>query len=130
MGKKNRPAENIEYVSKWLNEFGTNSFDIIVTVEVIEHIKNYSLFLEELVRIAPISIITTPNKNRSKETAKASPPIHESHVREWTAGEFYWVLKVFFKEIDLYAMPNVYLPAVTPIGIISNMTPLIAVCRR
>lgn len=126
---RNRSAENIKYVSKWLNEFEADSFNVVVAIEVIEHVKDYSSFLKELSRIAPKSIITTPNKNRDKQSAKMSPPQYYCHVREWTAGEFYWVLKVFYNDVKLYSMPNIYLPYCVPINITSRMTPLIAVCE-
>ena len=127
---KNRSSENIQYVSKWLNEFEPNSFDLVVAVELIEHLKDYSTFLEELSRVAPRAIITTPNKNRDEQSEKASSPQYYQHVREWTAGEFYWVLKLFYKDVKLYAMPDVYVPYCVPINITSQMTPLIAVCEE
>jgi 2-polyprenyl-3-methyl-5-hydroxy-6-metoxy-1,4-benzoquinol methylase len=127
---KNRAAENIEYVSKSLNEFSANSFNLIVAVEIIEHLKDYSDFLKEFVRIAPEAIITTPNKNRDEQSAEISPPKYYQHVREWTAGEFYWVLKTFYRDVKLYAMPNVYVPYSVPIDITSKMTPVIGVCKK
>lgn len=127
---QNRAAENIKYVSKWLNEFDTNSFDLVVAVEIIEHLKDYSKFLAEFIRIAPKAIITTPNKNRDEQSAKASPPKYYRHVRDWTAGEFYWVLKTFYRDVKLYAMPNIHVPYSVPIEITSKMTPIIAVCCK
>jgi hypothetical protein len=126
---ENRSAENVEYVSQWLNEFEADSFDLVVAIELIEHIKDYSTFLMDLSRVAPRAIITTPNKNRDEQSGKVSPPKYYQHVREWTAGEFYWVLKVFYKDVELYAMPNVNMPYCVPINITSRMTPLVAVCK-
>ena len=57
--------------------------------------------------MSPKAIITTPNKDKSLEHALASPPIYYQHVREWDAGEFYWILKMFYKRVELYAMPDV-----------------------
>lgn len=127
---KNRSLENIEYNSKTLNKFLTNSFDLVVAVEIIEHIDKYSNFLSEISRIAPKAIVTTPNKNRTEKSAIASPPDYYQHVREWTTGEFYWVLKTFYKNVKLYAMPNVYVPFCVPININSSMTPIIGVCEN
>lgn len=86
---RNRSAENIQYVSKWLNEFEADSFGVAVAIELIEHIEDYSTFLKDLSRVAPKAIITTPNKNRDEKSAKASPPQYYQHAREWTTGEFY-----------------------------------------
>jgi len=128
--KQNRPAENIQYVSKRLIDFEADSFDIVVSIDVIEHVKDYPTFLKKLSSLAPKAIITTPNKNRNEKDAKANSPAYYQHFREWTAGEFYWILKVFFERVSIYAMPNVYIPKCVPINITSCMTPIIAVCEK
>lgn len=127
---QNRPADNLQYVSKWLNDFKADSFDLIVAIEVIEHIKDYSTFLQQFYRVAPKAIITTPNKSRNDQSAKICPPRHATHVREWTAGEFYWVLKVFYNDVKLHSMPDIHVPKSVPIKITSQMTPLIAICKE
>ena len=108
----------MQYVSKWFNVFEPNFFDIFVTIDNIEHIKDIRFFKGTFL-LTPRAIITTPNKNRDEQSAKASPPKYKPHVREWDSGEFYWILKIFFKDIKLYAMPDVYLPKYIPINIIS-----------
>ncbi len=125
----NRSVKNIQYVSKLLSEFKPDSFDIVVTIDVIEHIKDYPTFLEDLSRVAPKAIITTPNRNRDDQSSKANPPHYYQHVREWTTGEFYWILRTFYQDVQLFAMPNDYLPFCVRINIFSSMTPLIAVCK-
>ncbi|MFX0138439.1 MAG: glycosyltransferase, partial [Candidatus Hodarchaeota archaeon] len=125
---KNRSSKNIQYVSKLLNEINPNSFDIVVAVDVIEHIKDYSTFLKELSCVAPKAIITTPNKSRNEKSLKMNPPEYYQHVREWTIGEFYWILKVFYQKVRLYSMPNPYIPSYAPINILSRNSPIIAVC--
>jgi hypothetical protein len=125
--RTNRTRENICYI----NRFATTSdgpFDLVVAVEVVEHIVEYHRFLESCIILAPRAIITTPNKNRSSQTAVASPPVYQYHVREWTAGEFYWVLKTFYNSVKLYSMPNPFTPKVIPIRIIDSLSPVIAVC--
>ena len=127
---KNRSSENIQYFSKLLKEFKPNSFDIAVAVDVIEHIKDYSTFLKELSCVAQKAVITTPNKLRNEKSARISPPEYYQHVREWTAGEFYWILKVFYRDVRLYSMPNPYIPIYSPINALSRKSPLIAVCNE
>ena len=48
----------------------------------------------------------------AEQTAKrrtpppTGPPPYYQHVREWTAGEFYWVLRLFYERVTLFAMPD------------------------
>jgi 2-polyprenyl-3-methyl-5-hydroxy-6-metoxy-1,4-benzoquinol methylase len=130
--KKNRQRDNILYCSKSMNELINEygKFDLAITVDVIEHVSNYPQFLHEFSKLADRAIITTPNKDRTYEDSICSPPSYYQHVREWDAGEFYWVLKVFYKQVKLYAMQDVYIPYVEKIGLLSTMTPLIAICQN
>ena len=66
---------------------------------------------------------------RRAATPAAPPPVAK-HVREWTAGEFYWVLRCHWRDVELYAMPNPYVPEVVPIRVTETSSPLIADCRR
>ena len=127
--RKNRNRSNIQYVNDFIS-VKDGFFDLVVAVDVIEHIENYRQFIKTCASLAPRAIITTPNKNRDSQSAAASPPIYKQHVREWTAGEFYWIMKTFYKSVKLYAMPNVFIPKIMPIQITDSMTPLIAVCEH
>ena len=63
--------------------FPDNSFDSIVTFQVIEHIKDDDLFVREIKRIlrpGGIALMTTPN---IKMTLTRNP----WHIREYTADE-------------------------------------------
>jgi len=65
------------------NKIEDNSFDVIITFQVIEHIKNDRLFLEEIHRVLKPggkALITTPN---IKKTLTRNP----WHIREYTAEE-------------------------------------------
>jgi len=127
--QENRNLPNIQYVNRLVTA-DEGLFDLVVAIDVIEHIQDYRSFLETCVALAPHAIITTPNKNRDPQAAIASPPAYYQHVREWTAGEFYWVLRAFYQSVKLYSMPNVCIPQVVPIRITDTLTPLIAICGR
>lgn len=130
--RTNRQRPNIIYCSKTMNELlaENGKFDLAVCVDVIEHIKDYGNFLKEFSLLAERAIITTPNKDRNFRSAIAVTPEYYQHCREWNAGEFYWVLKCFYKQVELYAMPDVYIPETVKIGLMSTLTPLIAVCHH
>jgi spore maturation protein CgeB len=127
--RENRNRSNIQYVNRLVTP-NDGLFDLVVAIDVIEHIKDYCSFLKSCIELAPQAIITTPNKNRDLEAAEASPPKYYQHVREWTAGEFYWVLNSFYRSVELFAMPDVYIPEIVPIKITDPTTPLIAICNH
>jgi 2-polyprenyl-3-methyl-5-hydroxy-6-metoxy-1,4-benzoquinol methylase len=101
---KNRHREDVKYCSKTIKEILSqeDKFDLAVCIDVIEHIENFSSFLSEFSRLSSRAVITTPNKARDFTALMASPPKYVYHVREWTAGEFYWVLKAHYREVNLY----------------------------
>ena len=123
-----RPRPNIEYVAGDIpGEKGP--FDLVVAVDVIEHVADFSSFLRTCCSLAPRAIITTPNKAREADRV-AGPPSYHQHVREWTPGEAYWVLRCFYEEVELYSMPNVFVPELIRIGIDSELTPIVAYCTN
>ena len=128
----NRQRENITYCSKNMNEIIQNygTFDLAVSVDVIEHIKDFGGFLRNFSLLADRAIITTPNKTRNQKSLIAAPPQYYQHVREWAPGELYWVLKVFYEEVTLYSMKDPFVPNAEKIGFHSGLSPLIAVCRK
>jgi len=126
--KKNRQKENITYENRMIGK-EDGPFDMAVSVEVIEHLSDYVSFIKLLQSLAPKAILTTPNKSR-QNGIQTGPPSYFQHTREWTAGEFYWVLKSFYKDVKLYSMENEYIPALTPIMINEKKTPLVALCEK
>jgi cyclopropane fatty-acyl-phospholipid synthase-like methyltransferase len=140
--KENRLAENIKYCQLTLEEIQKHSFDLAVCIEVIEHVADFSTFLDDLSKVSNKAIITTPNKSRTPFDSVANSPTFLDHVREWTAGEFYWVLKAFYKDVALYEIPKFnwqvnqdvkiesYSPKVIPCGILSKSPQIIAVCKN
>ena len=129
--QENRAHDSIQYTSmripELLEEFGR--FDLVVTVDVIEHVDDYGAFLGDLKSLASRAIITTPNRDRDFNSSISDKPGYYQHVREWNSGEFYWLLRTLYREVDLYAMPDVYKIGLEPIGMLSTMTPLVAHCR-
>jgi 2-polyprenyl-3-methyl-5-hydroxy-6-metoxy-1,4-benzoquinol methylase len=78
-----------------LEEFPDNYFDCVVTFQVIEHIKDDALFLQEIRRIlAPggMLIVSTPNKQMSLSN-------NPWHVREYLPGCFAKLLEKYFSKI-------------------------------
>ncbi|MEP0366781.1 MAG: class I SAM-dependent methyltransferase [Cyclobacteriaceae bacterium] len=74
-----------------------NSFDTIVTFQVIEHIKNDELYLKEIHRILKpggTALISTPN---IRMTLSRNP----WHQREYTADELKALAAKYFESVDM-----------------------------
>ncbi len=77
--------------------YENESFDTIVSFQVIEHIQNDHLFLKEIARILKPggkALISTPN---IKMTLSRNP----WHTREYTADELAGIASKYFSEVDM-----------------------------
>jgi len=73
------------------------SFDAVVTFQVIEHIQDDVLFLQEIHRVlrpAGVALITTPNRPLSLSR-------NPWHIREYTADELTRLAKRIFSHVDM-----------------------------
>jgi SAM-dependent methyltransferase len=80
-----------------LSVFADNSFDSIVSFQVIEHIENDKLFLKEIHRVLKpggIALLTTPNRPVSLSR-------NPWHIREYTAHELTSLAKQYFPEVTM-----------------------------
>lgn len=80
-----------------LSVFEDNSFDSIVSFQVIEHIENDSLFLKEIHRVLKpggVAYLTTPNRPLSLSR-------NPWHIREYTAQELTDLAKQFFAIVTM-----------------------------
>jgi ubiquinone/menaquinone biosynthesis C-methylase UbiE len=74
-----------------------NAFDVVVSFQVIEHIKNDSLYLKELHRVlrpGGVVLITTPNR-------KMSLSRNPWHIREYLADELKRLAAKFFPSVQI-----------------------------
>jgi ubiquinone/menaquinone biosynthesis C-methylase UbiE len=74
-----------------------NTFDVVVSFQVIEHIQEDRYFLEEIYRVLKpggMALITTPNKVK---TLTRNP----WHIREYTAGELTDMANSIFDEVEM-----------------------------
>jgi ubiquinone/menaquinone biosynthesis C-methylase UbiE len=83
--------------------FSNDSFDVVVSIEVIEHIHNYEQYLSEISRVlkpSGILVISTPNKKVSSPGLKK--PQVSFHVKEFYPDEFKKQLELHFKEVKIF----------------------------
>ena len=77
-------------------DFADNSFDFVITFQVIEHIPNDHLYVKEIFRVLKPGgklIVTTPNK-------KMSITRNPWHVREYTLQELETLLLESFQSVE------------------------------
>lgn len=80
-----------------IRELKDNSFDVIATFQVIEHIKNDRLFLEEISRLLKPggkALITTPN-------IKMSLSRNPWHIREYTSQQLEALCQSIFNKVEM-----------------------------
>ena len=89
--------EIIEAVIPPVNEIPNNTADVLISFQVIEHILDDTLFLEEIYRILKpggTAYLTTPN---IKMTLSRNP----WHIREYTAEELSLLSRAIFDEVEM-----------------------------
>jgi SAM-dependent methyltransferase len=77
--------------------YDDNSFDSLVSFQVIEHIKDDVLFLKEIFRVlrpGGVALITTPNRIQSLSR-------NPWHIREYTAEELTRLAKTIFSNVEM-----------------------------
>ena len=90
--------------------FADNTFDVVVSFETIEHIRQYRKFLAECRRVLKedgLLVCSTPNRRIfSPNLAK---PLNTFHIREFWPEEFNRLLRRYFARITLYGQCDVKL---------------------
>ena len=96
----------------WKIPFDDLSFDVVVSLQVIEHLEDTEPYLTEITRVlrpSGVALFTTPNAAIRLEPNMR--PWNEFHVREYRAAELAELLKPVFAEVDvrgLFATEELY----------------------
>ena len=98
------PAKNLKYeVSDATSlSFADSVFDVVVALEVIEHVHEQARFLHEAARVLKnngLCILSTPNKSVMSQDGIPQNP---DHVREFCASELKELLSRLFSSVELY----------------------------
>lgn len=92
---------NIYYHVMDLNNLALkdNFFDVVLSFEVIEHIKNYEVYLHEIKKILVedgIFILSTPNASFSQDR------FNPYHFDEFSLEKFGSILRSHFNDVEMY----------------------------
>ena len=80
-----------------LSDYASDSFDCVVSFQVIEHIQDDQLFLKEIHRVLKpggLALITTPNRPMSLSR-------NPWHIREYTPVELTNLAKKYFSQVEM-----------------------------
>lgn len=107
--KTNYSASNIQYYQDNATHllFYDDSFDVVVSFETIEHIKDYKTFLSECRRVLKpggIFICSTPNSLVSSPDGNIENPYH---VIEFSYEEFNSTLQDHFSSIEVHGQHDI-----------------------
>jgi len=103
------PLPNVEFrcMPAEKQSFPDESFDVVVCLELIEHVEDYVAVMEQMHRVLKPEgtlIISTPNKDVTSPGRKR--PIHDFHVHEFTIAELRELCQRYFSEVELYSQEN------------------------
>ena len=130
--QENRALKNVIYTSDdiqtLLQKYG--KFDLAVSIDVIEHIKNYKSFLDEFSLLADKAVISTPNRDRYKTIQELSHPPYPYHVQEFNVGELYYILKMYYSKVIIYSNKDPLSEELTEVGFYSEYEKLYAYCEK
>jgi SAM-dependent methyltransferase len=85
--------------------FPRESFDVIVSIETIEHLRNQNAFLEDCRRVLRHGgkiLVSTPN--RLLASPQSETPLCPYHTREFTVDDFRELLNSYFCKVTIYGM--------------------------
>jgi 2-polyprenyl-3-methyl-5-hydroxy-6-metoxy-1,4-benzoquinol methylase len=126
--EKKRDHPNVFYHKK-LETSLSKRYDLLVSIDVIEHVGEMRGFLEMCAALARRAVFSTPNRHVVRNPKDMGPPLYAPHVREFVPGELYWILRQYYRDVYLYHMPDVYVPWLEPMTIVTHGTPIIAECK-
>ncbi|MDB9823140.1 class I SAM-dependent methyltransferase [Deltaproteobacteria bacterium] len=99
-------------------DFPDNYFDMVVSFETIEHLKDYKKALSEIRRVLKdngLLIISSPNRRLTSPGKSINePPDNKHHCVEFSREEFVSLLSEYFKIMGLYGQRSLHKIFFTP----------------
>lgn len=89
-------------------DFPDETFDVVVSLEVIEHLGDAERYLSEMRRVLKadgVFILSTPNK--AVHSPNTNKPLNPFHFKEYTIAELEETLLAYFAVVVLFGQRNV-----------------------
>ncbi len=103
--KPNLSFLQVEDVSKNLLPFASESFDVVLSFQVLEHIREASSFFSEIVRVlTPGGILILATPDRKYRLFPFQRPWNIWHVHEYSASQLKKILEQYFIEVEIQKM--------------------------
>ena len=102
------------------------TFDVVVCIEVIEHLADHRPLLSFLRRCGigdATYFVSSPNRAAWSGTPRARKPLNPYHIREWNAQELKMLLRETFSDVELCDCN------LTPVSDNTTQTPVLARCK-
>jgi 2-polyprenyl-3-methyl-5-hydroxy-6-metoxy-1,4-benzoquinol methylase len=97
---KNPKLKELKVYDGYHLDYPDNYFDVVTSIDVIEHVERYDDFIKELMRVAKRAVVfDTPNR-RPEYTNPDGTPKNYWHLREWSYEELDAILRKHSKTVD------------------------------
>ncbi len=97
-----RPNLRFHYGDIYSLPFEDGSFDLVCSLQVIEHLHQPESFMREAARVlAPGGTCAVSTPNRLLISPGSEKPVNPFHILEYDAGEFLAFMRAFFPEVRM-----------------------------
>ncbi|MCH7759563.1 class I SAM-dependent methyltransferase [Patescibacteria group bacterium] len=86
-------------------DLADNYFDLVISIETIEHLKGRDRFLQEVIRVlkpAGVFILSTPNKAATLRSQLPGKPLNKYHIVEFRKRRLEKLLGKYFNSLDWF----------------------------
>jgi len=105
--KEHYVSDNV--IFKGINELGNEKYDVIVSFQVIEHVKNDKAYINKLKKLLNpngVLLLTTPNK-QGRIFNYIQKPWNKYHLKEYSVKSMSNLLKRFFADFEILHISSV-----------------------
>ena len=103
--RRRYPHVRYEVVDGSTLPFEDDSFDLVTSVQVIEHVGDYDVYMSEIRRVlAPGGVVFFATPNARIRLDPGMPPWNTTHFREFAAEELRELLLGYFGQVEVLGM--------------------------
>ncbi len=97
---KNPRLTSLDIYDGYKLPYKDKQFDVVTTIDVLEHVEDYDRFIDELLRVTRrVVLFSTPNR-RPENTNPDGTPKNYWHLREWSLEELDAIMQKHKAKVD------------------------------